>query len=118
MLHLLLLLACGPEPMERTITAIDSVCVDGREFLVTFEGCISSSCTTVLSATCEVDFDGSVAQVTGEAVIQQAGEECTMDCGILDARCPVPEGADWDEVIVTFGGDDGGPTLADAACWD
>lgn len=119
MLMLLTLAACGgPEPVETTLTAIRDVCVDGDELVVDFEGCLSSSCDTLLSASCEVDFDGAVVDVSGEAVVRREGDVCTDDCGFIEARCPVPADADRDTVILTFGGDDGGPVLADAACQD
>lgn len=111
------LTACGtPQPSEQTVTQLASVCVDGDELLATFIGCLSSSCDTLVQVHCTATLAGDVVDVEGAALVRSVGDECTADCGLIQARCLVPAGADPRTTLLTFGGDTGGPTLEDAAC--
>lgn len=115
-----LLLACAtaPAPVDTTITTITAACVDGDALRVRFEGCLSSSCDTVLSAACTPTLAGDVLDVEGAITVRRVGGVCTDDCGLLEARCELPEGTTPSTTLLTFGGDDGGPVLEDAACAD
>lgn len=113
---ILFLAACGSDVTSKTITEISDVCVDGNSLKVTFLGCLSSSCDSLASATCTITAAGDVLTVTGEAVVDSQGDICTDDCGFIQATCALDASLDRDATTVTFGGDDGGPTLADAAC--
>ena len=97
LLALLCLAACdlGPKVTTTTITDEGTVCLnDAGQVEVTFPGCLSSSCDTLTSATCTAELDGELIVVHGEAVIDSEGEECTADCGIIQATCDLPDGAD------------------------
>lgn len=113
-----LLAACGGSsgPTVSTVTEITDACVDGAEIVVTFQGCLSSSCDTLTASSCTATESGGVVEVTGEATVTSEGEVCTADCGIIEARCAIPAGVDTSTAILSFGGDDGGPVLDDAGC--
>lgn len=111
-----LVLACGLPVDDTTVTRIQAVCVDGDTVRVWFQGCLSSSCDTLISATCEATSNGGTLDVTGVAQVRSQGLECTDDCGAIVATCAIPGAPDPATTILTFGGDDGGPVLADAGC--
>ncbi len=70
-----------PEITTTTITDEGTVCVnDAGEVEVTFPGCLSSRCDTLVSATCTAVLEGETVVVHAEAVIESQGEECTADC--------------------------------------
>jgi hypothetical protein len=54
---------------------------------VTFPGCLSSSCDTVISKSCSVERTGNEILVHSQAEIEHAGEICTDDCGVATAQC-------------------------------
>lgn len=111
--------ACGGvvmEPQDRSITDVQSACVDDDTVRVQMMGCLSSSCDTLLSASCTAELRGGVVEVTGAAVVRREGTECTDDCGFIVAECDLPAGVDPEEDILVFGGDDGGPLIRDAGC--
>jgi hypothetical protein len=60
------------------------------EVSVDFDTCTSSSCDTVLSATCRASVSGSVITITAEAVVQSESGVCTNDCGSVAASCKLP----------------------------
>lgn len=97
------------------ITTLTSACADGDDLIVQFAGCLSSSCDTLVSASCEAELSGGNLRVTGKATVDHQGRECTDDCGLISASCRIPEGAEG-SAIVQLGGDDGGELLQDAAC--
>lgn len=97
-----------------TITDEGTVCLnDAGEVEVTFPGCLSSSCDTLVSATCTATLVGDVLEVHGEAVIDSQGNECTADCGIIQATCEMPLIEDPDTVVFSYAGTE---TPLDAAC--
>ncbi len=112
----LLMGACGDKPTTDTITSIQAACVDGDEVRVWFAGCLSSSCDTLTSATCDAVDEGGVLRVTGTAEVTTQGTVCTDDCGFIVTTCAIPGDPDPTTTILTFGGDDGGPVLEDAGC--
>lgn len=110
----LLLLACDPPVETRTITDEGSVCTnDEGDVEVTFNGCLSSSCDTLVSATCTAELVGDVVEVHAEAVIESQGTVCTDDCGIIVASCELPLIEDPEGVSFEFGGE---TTALDAEC--
>ncbi len=119
MRHLLLLpllAACALEPKITTTTITDegTVCLnDAGEVEVTFPGCLSSSCDTLVSATCTATLEGGQILVTGEAVIESQGEECTADCGYIQATCEMPAVEDPTTVVFLYAGVE---TALDAVC--
>ena len=106
MYALLLLLTACADPIVTTIIEDEgTVCLDGEAVVIQFPGCLSSSCDTLVSATCTADLQGSTLVVTGRAVIDSQGEECTADCGLISATCTTPTLPD--EVVVQYAGRDG-----------
>lgn len=111
---LALLVACEPPIETRTITDEGTVCLnDAGEAEVTFAGCLSSSCDTLVSATCTAELVDGVVEVHAEAVIESQGTECTDDCGIVTASCEMPLVEDPDTVSFEFAGE---TTALDAEC--
>lgn len=111
-----LLAACELEPKVTTTTITDegTVCLnDAGQVEVTFPGCLSSSCDTLVSATCTATLEGDQLVVHGEAVIESEGEECTADCGIIQATCEMPLIEDPETVVFLYAGVE---TPLDAAC--
>ena len=49
----------------------------------------------------------------GEAVIDSEGDECTADCGIIQATCALPEIEDPSSVVFSYAGAE---TALDAEC--
>ena len=114
MLSLLAFFACSSDPTETTITDKGSVCVNDEGAIeVTFPGCLSSSCDTVASATCEATLVDGVLEVSAEAVIESEGDMCTDDCGIIQATCELPAIEDPDSVVFSYAGSE---TALDAEC--
>ncbi len=112
---LLSLAACGPAITTTTVTTVQSVCVDGDEIVATMAGCLSSSCDTLVDTTCSVSRSEGVITLTPSATVESQGDECTADCGIIEVRCSLPADAAQGDILQS-GGDDGGPTIGDAAC--
>ena len=115
LLALPLVAACdlGPKVTTTTITDEGTVCLDDAgQVEVTFPGCLSSSCDTLTSATCTAELDGDLIVVHAEATIDSQGDECTADCGIIQATCDLPEGAD-SATGFSYAGEE---TALDAAC--
>lgn len=105
---------CSPEVVTDTVANEGSVCQnDAGDIEVTFPGCLSSSCDTLVSATCEATLVGGVLEITAEAVIESVGETCTMDCGIIQARCEMPLIEDPQTVVFEYAGEQ---TALDAEC--
>ena len=91
----LALLACGAgPPTEHEVTDIASACVDAGEIAVRLATCLSSSCDTLLESACAATLDGDTVTVTAAATIRSEGCACTADCGLVEARCPLPAGAE------------------------
>ncbi len=100
---LLLLLACEDPVVRMTITDKGSVCVDGDEVSVDFDTCLSSSCSTVVSAGCTATLAGTVVTVHAEAVVDNGGRICTADCGQLATTCALPDLTGLTGVTLEFG---------------
>ncbi len=105
MITFLSLLACAPEVTTRTLTDEGSVCVDDGGIVVTFPDCLSSSCDTLLSAECSATLVDGVLEVHAEAVIESQGNECTTDCGLVQATCELPLVEDPETVSLSYAGD-------------
>jgi hypothetical protein len=113
-LFALALAACADPVTSRTLTDEGTACIDeAGDIEVTFPGCISSSCDTVVSATCSAELVDSVVVVTGEAVIESQGDMCTDDCGIVQATCAAPELPDGAEITISYAGTE---VAIDAEC--
>ena len=56
-------------------------------------GCLSSSCDEVLEASCEATVDGQRIVVTSSGTLERdvGASACTKDCGIMSARCELPD---------------------------
>ena len=114
LLALLSAAGCAPEVTTDTVQDKGSVCQnDAGDIEVTFPGCLSSSCDTLVSATCEATLVDGVLEVTAEAVIESVGETCTMDCGIIQATCEMPLIEDPETVVFSYAGEQ---TALDAEC--
>lgn len=111
---LLALWACVPETTVTTLSSEGSVCLtDSGELQVTFPGCLSSSCDTLVSATCEATLVDGVLEVTAEAIIESEGDQCTSDCGLIQATCEMPLVEDPSTVVVRYAGEE---STLDAEC--
>jgi hypothetical protein len=109
----LALLACGVgPPTEHEVTDIASACVDGDQVAVRLATCLSSSCDTLLASACAATLDGDTVTVTAAATIRSEGGDCTADCGLVEVRCPLPDGA---EAATTLAWGDQQAAI-DAAC--
>lgn len=98
----------------KTITDEGTVCLnDAGQVEVTFPGCLSSSCDTLVSATCTATLVDGVLEVHAEAVVESQGDECTADCGIIQATCEMPLVEDPDTVVFSYAGVE---TPLDAEC--
>lgn len=109
-----LLAGCEEKITTTTLTDEGSVCVnDAGEVQVDFPGCLSSSCDTLVSATCTAELVDGVVEVHAEAVIESQGQECTDDCGFIQATCALPAIEDPETVVLSYGGTE---TPLDAEC--
>lgn len=116
LLPLLLLTACelGPKVETTTLTDQGSVCLnDDGDVLVDFGTCLSSSCDTLISASCTAELVDGVVVVHAEAVIESEGNECTADCGYVQATCEAPLIEDPESVVFSYAGEE---TALDAEC--
>jgi len=98
------LLRASSEPVEFDYTLQAD---DPKEIVVFFPaGCLSSSCSEVLEASCEVAFSGNEIEVTSRGLLEQdtsPNRECTADCGIMTARCAVPDSVAAGEWTIVHG---------------
>lgn len=91
----------GAEPP--TTTTVDhadvgTACVSGsvdqpHQVKVDFGLCLSSSCDSLVSASCTVEQSGVDLKVSGKATVSRTGGPdtvCTTDCGRVTAACDVP----------------------------
>ncbi|MCA9569132.1 MAG: hypothetical protein KC656_14890 [Myxococcales bacterium] len=104
MLGLLGLLACGGP----TLTELEDVglfCRDTTdgELVVDFGVCLSSSCDTLLEATCSGELVGDELVVTATVRYETDGDECTDDCGRARAECRLPTLTDTEGLTVRYG---------------
>lgn len=79
---------CGDRVERNTVETIDRLCLSGPDTVrAKFATCLSSSCDTLVSAQCTLTRDGEDAVITGRAEIDSQGNECTTDCGFVEATC-------------------------------
>ncbi len=79
---------CGDRVERNTVETIDEVCLAGANTVrAKFATCLSSSCDTLVSATCSVSREGEDAVIAGRAEIDRQGDTCTTDCGLVEATC-------------------------------
>jgi len=113
---ILMLSGCGEDDgTTNTFTNDGSLCfrsqaTDSVEVLVTFDTCLSSSCSHVIEASCSVAETNGTIQVESRAVVENDSGECTADCGLLTAQCesapisagtyPVTYGANADSIVL------------------
>jgi hypothetical protein len=89
----LTLTACGPaEPEVRTtdVSNQGTACIQDGAFIVDFDRCLSSSCDTLVGASCEANVDGDTVTVTSAGSIESlTGPDvsCTTDCGFARVEC-------------------------------
>ena len=103
----LFFLACSIVSEQKTTTTLTDVgtaCLASDTIQVDFETCLSSSCDTLVSATCTAELQGDTVVVHAEAVIESEGNECTDDCGFVSAECALPEGADPTSMLLEYAG--------------
>ena len=82
-----------------------TVCIDEAtdQVLVQVNTCLSSSCDTLVEASCEAILDGDTLTVTSYAEVRSEGSTCTDDCGLVRPTCALPDG-DLTGVTVVHGG--------------
>ena len=94
-----------PEPVEVTELVDEGiVCWQNGEMIVDFQTCLSSSCDTLVEATCTVNADGDDVPLESYARIESQGNTCTADCGFTTADCDLPDFTDTTGVTFTLGG--------------
>lgn len=110
------LVACGTGKTETVLTNQGVACVDeaAGTVEVDFQGCLSSSCDTLLSAECTATWANGSLTVEATAVIESQGNVCTDDCGFITTACDLPDGVDLDNGVLSYAGLQ--TDLGDAAC--
>jgi hypothetical protein len=83
------------EPTTESFKNSGALCftsgADGSvKLIVTFDACLSSTCSRVLQATCRVSESAGVITISSHAATEREHRECTADCGALTARCEAP----------------------------
>lgn len=83
------------EPTTQVFDSSGSLCFTSKAdgsvtVIVSFDTCLSSSCSRVLGATCKASESAGVITVSSRAAVEHGGRECTADCGSLTARCEAP----------------------------
>jgi hypothetical protein len=107
------LAGCGDPVTTTVLDDVGTVCLASDGSLVLdFDQCLSSSCDTLVVATCEAALDGTTLTVTSHAEIEHQGKECTDDCGFVTATCTGDTVTDPAGIEV----DVGGTTAALEAC--
>lgn len=100
--------ACVPEPkvVTEVLTDEGTVCLNDSGLAeVTFPGCLSSSCDTVVESSCTVDFADGVATVHASVTIEREQGACTADCGFIQVTCDVPLVEDPDTAVFSYAGE-------------
>ena len=65
--------------------------------------CLSSSCDTLVSATCTASLDGYTLTLESHAEIEHVGDVCTDDCGLVEATCTFETIQDAESISVVHG---------------
>jgi hypothetical protein len=115
-LFALLAIACDPavvgDPVETTLDDQGTACVSDAAVAVDFQTCMSSSCDTLVDASCEATLDGEVLTITSTGTHVSQGGMCTDDCGQATVSCDLPDG--WEAATsLTYGG---ASQAVDAVC--
>jgi hypothetical protein len=103
----LALFACDPEPkiVTETLTDEGTVCLNDAGLAeVTFPGCLSSSCDSVVESSCTVELADGVVTVHATATIEREQGECTSDCGFIQVTCEMPLIEDPSTVVFSYAG--------------
>lgn len=111
-----LLAACGTGKTSTTYTNEGTACVDEDAGVVRvdFQLCLSSSCDTLIDASCTATWSNGSLTVQGAATVESQGNVCTDDCGFVQTSCDLPAEADLTSGVLSYGGVQ--TDLADAAC--
>ena len=89
------LTACGPAGQDVRTTDVSnsgSACIrDTNEVLVNFDRCLSSSCDTLVDASCTATVDGTTLVVTSAGTIETdlTADGCTSDCRSSWTTCAI-----------------------------
>jgi hypothetical protein len=109
-LVLAVLFACEEEPIRplRIVDLVDEgvACIDGDQVLVDFQQCLSTSCDTVRTSSCAATLEGDTLTITAAAQIASlpgSNLACSTDCGLVEARCDLPEG--WEAATTVVYGE-------------
>lgn len=102
----MLLSACVTEPPEqrRDVSNQGTVCLDGAEIKVDFGTCLSSSCNTLVGASCTASIDADTITVTSVGEVVTAGGSCTNDCRSALTQCDVTGGDASMATKLNYGG--------------
>ena len=90
------------------------MCREDTEITIQFDFCMSSSCDTLLSATCETGHTNEGVVVTSHAAVESTGGVCSTDCQWVTATCDLPN--EWTEDDTISHGDETTTIGAMAAC--
>lgn len=112
---LLTLAACADPITTQTLTDEGTACVDASTVSVDFGACLSSSCDTLVSASCTATLEGTVVTVHAEAVIDSQGKTCTADCGLVSTTCALPDLTGLSGVTFVYSGAPVAIELADCS---
>lgn len=83
-----------------------TACFDDGDVVVTFPACATSTCDSVVTASCTATLVDGVLEVHGEARMKHQGAVCTEECLTVTARCEAPLIEDPDTVTMTYAGFD------------
>jgi len=90
------------------------MCREDTEITIQFDFCMSSSCDTLLLATCETGHTSDGIVVTSHAAVESTGGSCSTDCRWATATCELPN--QWTEDDTIRHGDETTTIGAMAAC--
>ncbi len=90
---LLTFTACGLTEVETNdISNKGTACIQDGTARVDFNQCLSSSCDTLINASCTGTVDGTTLTITSSGSIESQrnpNSGCTTDCGFVVADCTV-----------------------------
>ena len=119
------LVGCGPGTTDKTVENDGKACIFGTgtspedgidagaaSIRVYVNTCLSSSCDTVKSKSCEATLEGDTVSVTSRVTIASEQGACTDDCGGVQVDCEVGmvEAGDF---TLTHGGESTAITVPD-----
>jgi hypothetical protein len=99
--------ACDGGTEDTVFENAGSVCFTSTptgsvEVIVSFPGCLSSSCDTPKNAQCRITEKDGVIKVASHGEVEHSGGACTDDCGSFTTQCtsaPIAPGT----YVVTYG---------------